>query len=47
MKAYLVLIGRRGTPRLSFETMARSSCECVMQHMGLCEPGERLEVRAL
>lgn len=43
MRAFIVTIGRR----LRFEAMAPSSCDCVMQHMGLLEDGECIVVRPL
>jgi hypothetical protein len=45
--AFRVQIGRKGSPRLSFDAMAPDSVSCVMQHMDLCEPDEKLDVMGL
>jgi hypothetical protein len=44
---FRVQIGRKGSPRLSFDAMASDSVSCVMQHMDLCEPDEKLDVMGL
>ena len=43
LRAYIVAIGQRGSPRLEFAAMGRSSCDVVMQHICLAEVGERCE----
>jgi hypothetical protein len=45
--AFRVQIGRKGSPRLSFDAMASDSVTCVMQHMDLAGPGEKLDVMGL
>lgn len=47
MKAYRIVIGRRGQPRLSFEAMAPDAFTVVERHLDLALPGERVEVVAL
>lgn len=47
MRLYLVTIGPRGAPRLSFEAIGRDSCAVVAQMLDLCLPLERVEVRLL
>jgi hypothetical protein len=43
MRAFKVQIGRKP----AFECMATDSCACVMQHIDLAEPGERVAVEAI
>lgn len=43
LKFYVVNIGERGNPRLSFTVMARSSSEAQEQHECLAEVEERVE----
>jgi len=44
LRAFRILIGQRGAPRLSFEAMGYGSCDVVAQHIDLTMPGERCEV---
>lgn len=44
LRVFTVRIGRSGAPRLEFPAMSRSSAECAIQHMDLCEVGERCEI---
>lgn len=43
LRAFRILIGQRGSPRLDFACMAPDSTTAVMQHMDLCTVGERCE----
>ncbi len=47
MITFLIQIGPRATPRLSFECMAAHSVDAATQHAGLCQPGEAMRVTAL
>lgn len=47
MKRYLIVIGPRECPRLSFEVMATDSLSAMTQHLDLVHFGERLQVRPL
>lgn len=44
MNVYQIQIGPRGAPRLSFEAMAEDSFTASVQHLGLAENGERVDV---
>jgi hypothetical protein len=45
LRLFLVTIGARNAPRLEFQAMARSGFDCTMQHAGLAQLCERVEVR--
>jgi hypothetical protein len=42
--AFQVQIGQRGNARLSFPAMSEDSFRCHEQHVGMAEPGERVEI---
>ena len=43
LRAFRILIGQRGSPRLDFACMAPDSTTAVMQHIDLAEVSERVE----
>ena len=47
MRKFLITIGQRNAPRLTFEALAVDSCTAAHQHVCLVEPGERLDVKAV
>lgn len=47
LRPFIVNIGQRGSPRLSFACMALSSADAFNQHVDLGEVGERVEVEAV
>jgi hypothetical protein len=47
MNAYIVQVKEGQHIVSQFEVMASDSVTCVMQHMDLCGPGEKLDVMGL
>jgi hypothetical protein len=43
LRAFLIQIGPRGTPRIEFGDLATSSAEAISQNLHLAEVGERVE----
>lgn len=47
MRAFMVCFKQGGAVVRSFEAMGTDSCTVVEQHLGSCQPGEKLDVMSL